>query len=232
MDVKLDHIEDINDQIKTFWWQPPKKIEYIAGQYIEVHLPHENVDKRGDKRWFTLSSSPTEELLANTTRFSEPSSTFKNALKNLKPGAKVHMSMPSGDFVLPKDVSIPVIFVVGGIGVTPVRSIIKFLSDTNQKRDIKILHAARQAEDLIYKDLFNSYNLKYIPLIDEAKKSWHGLTGRLSVDLIEDIFKISNHLIYISGPESLVEALVNDFKGKINEHQLVTDYFPGYSVTS
>ncbi len=63
MRVTLDHTEDVALNIKTFWWKPERPVRYTAGQFIELMLPHENSDKRGSKRWFTLSSSPSEDLL-------------------------------------------------------------------------------------------------------------------------------------------------------------------------
>ena len=57
MQVTLDHVEDIAQNIKTFWFKPEKSLRHVAGQFIELTIPHDNADKRGQKRWFTLSDS-------------------------------------------------------------------------------------------------------------------------------------------------------------------------------
>src|SRR5579864_7110707 len=128
--------------ISTYWWRTEKAVDYIAGQYIEMTLPHSQPDERGTKHWFTLSSSPTDApLVSNTTKFAEKSSTFKLALRRLKPGDSVTISEPMGDFVLPKDASIPLVFVAGGIGITPFHSIIKWLHDTKQSRNLTFIYS-------------------------------------------------------------------------------------------
>src|SRR5438128_2636442 len=139
MKVVFDHTQEtIASSIKSFWFKPTRPVHYTAGQYIELKLPHDKPDNRGERRWFTLSSYPTEPLLSITTKFTDPGSSFKRALLDMKQGQIINMSDPMGDFVLPKDDTIPLIFVAGGIGVTPVRSMIKWLSDKAEKRDIKL----------------------------------------------------------------------------------------------
>src|SRR5579862_735458 len=117
MKVRLDHTNQEAANITTFWFKPLQQLTYTAGQYIELTLPHDRPDDRGIKRWFTLSSAPGGDLVSITTKFAgEKSSTFKRSLFGLSPGAELHMSEASGDFVLPKDSSIPLVLVAGGIG--------------------------------------------------------------------------------------------------------------------
>jgi len=88
---------------RTFYFRPEQPLSYTAGQFTELTIPHKRPDERGLKRWFTLSSSPTSELLSITTKFNnDKSSSFKKALFGLKPGAELTMAEPMGDFVLPK----------------------------------------------------------------------------------------------------------------------------------
>jgi len=153
MKAKLDHIvhENKAKTINSFWFEPEHPLDQIAGQYIEMSIPHDKTDDRGTKRWFTISSSPSDApLFSITTKFSRPSSTFKSALHKLKIGDSVSISDPMGDFVLPKDDTIPLIFVAGGIGITPFHSIIKWLEDTKQSRDITFLYAAKVEGELIF----------------------------------------------------------------------------------
>ena len=141
--------------IYTFLFKPGTKVRYIAGQSTELKIPHGNTDSRGNKRWFTLSSSPTDYMLSITTKFSDKNgSSFKKALLGLKPDTILDMAVPMGDFVLPKDASIPLFFVAGGIGCTPFHSIIKYLGNTNEQRDIQLLYAANELEEVAFTDLF------------------------------------------------------------------------------
>jgi len=83
-------VERINHDVSTFGLNPKKPLRYTAGQYIEMYLPHDNPDERGQKHWFTLSASPTEELISITTKFAgDKGSTFKKTLFSLKPSAEL-----------------------------------------------------------------------------------------------------------------------------------------------
>lgn len=231
MIVTLKHTHKENHNIQTFWFKPQKPLEYTAGQFIEMYLPHDNPDERGIKHWFTLSSGPTDELISITTRFAgSKSSSFKKTLFGLKPGTELKFVEPMGDFVLPKDSKIPLVFVAGGMGITPFHSIIKWLTDSLEKRDITLLYAANSSRDFIFIDLFKSYGLKLIQMVSNADKNWQGETGHLSAT---NILKLangsSNKLIYVSGPEPMVETLEKDlYTHGVNKEQLVLDFFPGY----
>lgn len=223
MHVTLDHIETITPTIKTFWFKPERKVRYTAGQFTELHLPHEKPDDRGIRRWFTLSSSPTEELLAITTRIEAGrGSTFKQQLAALKPGAKLQLAEPMGDFVLPKDPNIPLVFVAAGLGITPVRSIVTWLRDTHQARTMHLLQVVSMASELAYKNLFSEYPLTYTPISKDQN------TRAINAKMIANLAGESA-LIYLSGPENMVEALYKELIASgTKPERLVADYFPGY----
>lgn len=233
MKAALEHIEDVAQNIKTFWFKPENHPEHTPGQYLRWYLPHENPDERGERRWFTISASPTEEpLVSITTKFaSEKGSTFKSKLQDLKPGDQMEYTGPFGDFVLPQDKSIPLIFVGGGIGVTPFRSIIKYLADAEQKRDIQMIYAANSLEEVAFKDLFEN-GTKLTPVLGNPPPNWAGESGRLDGARILSLTKHGDRtLFYLSGPEPMIEALAKDLeKNGVDTNQIVTDFFPGYSA--
>ena len=226
MRVILEGKEKINHNVTTFWFRPPHKVSYTAGQFIEITLPHANPDERGIKHWFTLSSSPTDEHISITTKFfDEQASTFKKTLFRLNQGNEVQISDPMGDFVLPKDKSIPLVFVAGGIGITPFHSIVKWLLDNGEKRKIQVILATHAAEDLLFVDLFRQYRVEPVLAVDTNGQR---LSGRFILDTIG---KPSNKLIYVSGPEPMVETLNADLeKLGAAKNQLIGDFFPGYEV--
>lgn len=232
MRVSLDHIEQITPRIKTFWFKPERPVRYVAGQFTELHLPHEPADERGIRRWFTLSSSPSEKLVAITTRFDDiRSSTFKRELAALKPGAQLNLADPMGDFVLPKDPNIPLIFAATGLGITPVRSMIKWLHDTGEQRTIQILYAVSTPEELAFESLFKSDDLQFIPIIKYPPTGFAGKTGQLTAERITQTVQGKTALVYISGPELLIEKLYKELLAReITPEHLVTDYFPGYAA--
>lgn len=228
--VKLDQIEVLSPNIKTFWFEREPQFDYTAGQFIEMTLPHDNPDERGIRHWFTLSSSPTEKHLSITTKFAERSSSFKQTLGALRPGQTVELSEPMGDFVLPKDSTIPLVFVAAGIGVTPFRSMTKWLIDSHEKHQIQVLMAATSIDDVVFEDLFKEYGIEPTLIISQPPEEWMGEVGHLSAERITSLIGgVNDNRIYVSGPEQMVEVFEKDFKAMgLNETQWVGDFFPGY----
>lgn len=236
MRAKLDHVDEVAKNIKMFWFTPDHKPDQIPGQFVELRLKHPKPDNRGDSRWFTLTSSPTEDKIAITTKFiGEPlgsdNSSFKKALLAIKPGQEIMFTEPMGDFTLPSNKSIPLVFVAGGIGVTPMRSMVKWLHDRGEKRDIQVIYAANTLEEVAFADLFKDYGAKLDIVPSKPPANWKGPAGRLNGEKVKDIAgKLDGKLIYLSGPEPMTEALSKNLAANgISKKQIITDFFPGYT---
>ncbi|MDZ7786135.1 MAG: FAD-dependent oxidoreductase [Candidatus Saccharibacteria bacterium] len=221
MKMKFLGSRKVAEQAHSFRFEKSAGFTYMAGQFVELTLPHDNPDDRGTKRWFTLSSSPTEDHLAVTTKIFQKPSTFKAALSSLTPGDKVEISQPMGDFVLPRNQRRPVLFVAGGIGVTPYRSMCQFLRDKHEDRRVTLLYAAKNEADFAFLDLFE----------ETTRLEKH--MGALDADVIKARAEaMGDPSVYISGPEPLVEKLYDQLKDDFSQTRLLRDYFPNYSVSS
>lgn len=233
MKVVLDHVQDEAANIRTFYFRPERPVQYTAGQYAEWTLKHKSPDKRGVKRWFTISSPPGGEFVTITTKYAgdKESSSFKKALFKLKPGDEMLMSDPMGDFVLPKLIQTPLVFVAGGIGITPFHSILEWLASTSEERPVKLLYGVRTEDEIIFQDTFDKAGLHATIVVSDASPAWGGERGNLSADLILGLEKPSEDtLVYLSGPEAMIQALAKDlYKTGLNKRQIVTDEFPNYS---
>lgn len=231
MKVTFDHAEQEAANITTFFFRPEKPAHYTAGQFAEWTLKHPDADERGIKRWFTISSSPQNELVSLTTKFNPEGSSFKKALQQLQPGDEIQMSDPMGDFVLPKLVQTPLVFVAGGIGITPFHSILSWLADTGEKRPIKLLYAVNNEDEIVFMDTFERAGVHPTIVVSDPSPAWGGERGRLSADMILGLEQPSDDtLVYVSGPEPMVEALERDLKAAgLKKHQLVLDFFPNYT---
>ncbi len=230
-DAKFIKKEKVAKDIYSFYFQPDSPVRFVAGQFTELKLTHKNPDNRGEKRWFTISSSPENKLLAITTKITPEKSTFKQALSRLESGAKIQMANPMGDFVLPKDRSLPLLFVGGGVGCTPFHSIIQHLNQAHEKRDIKFIYSANNLEDVAFKDTFESLRDGFEIALTNPPDNWGGKSGRITA---KDILKASNsgqRRTYISGPEPMVETLDKELKDAgVPKHQILGDFFPGYQT--
>lgn len=217
--------------IHTFFFKPQKPLDYTAGQYIELTLPHPKPDDRGDRRWFSLSSSPSDELLTITTKIDpKTSSSFKKALLKLRPGQELVMIGPMGDFVLPKLIQTPLVFVAGGVGITPFHSMLSWLAATHEQRPIKFIYGVRVEDEIIFQETFDRANQHVTLVVEKPSSSWGGERGRLNADLIIGLTQPNgDSLIYVSGPEPFVQALAKDLeRSGIDKNQIIRDEFPNY----
>lgn len=232
MRATLIKSEQLTDSIRTYWFRPERPIHFVAGQFTELYLPHPHPDQRGQRHWFTISSSPFDENIAITTKFPvEHESTFKQTLSELRSGADVELAEPMGDFVLPKDPRIPLVFIGGGIGVTPFHSMCMWLQAAHEERSITLLYAVSAESDIIFKDVFETTCQKVTYVVTNPSPSWTGLTGHISAEMITELIPDApSKRLYLSGPEPMVEALGAGLQAHgINKDDLVIDYFPGYS---
>lgn len=234
MRVTFDHSEAEANNIRTFYFKPERSVRYTAGQYTELQIPHPHPDKRGDKRWFTISSSPENEFLTITTKYAgdDKTSSFKRKLFSLKPGTVLEAADPMGDFVLPKLIQTPLVFVAGGIGVTPFHSMLQWLSDTTEERPIKFLYGVRSEDEIVFQDTFRDAGVEPTVVVSEPSDSWGGEHGRINAELVLDLEKPSEDtLVYVSGPEPMVQSLAKDLhQAGLAKNQIVTDEFPNYDA--
>lgn len=230
MRAVFDHSREEAANIRTFFFKPDSSINFTAGQYAEWTLKHSKPDDRGVKRWFTISSPPTDEFVTITTKFAEKPSSFKRALHNLKPGDEILMSEPMGDFVLPQLIQTPLIFVAGGIGITPFHSILGWLTSTKEERQMKLLYAVSNEDEIIFQESFDKAHIHPTLLVSNPSSAWGGERGLLSANLIMGLEQpTEDSLVYVSGPEAMVQKLQKDLiHSGLHRNQIVTDEFPNY----
>jgi Na+-transporting NADH:ubiquinone oxidoreductase subunit NqrB len=132
-------------------FSPDRSFSFRPGQYFEWTLGHHSADNRGNRRFFTIASSPTEDDVRLGVRFYEPASTFKRALGYMKFNDEVSVSNLAGDFVLPKNKEKKLVFIAGGIGITPFRSMVQYMIDNKDKREATLFYSNRTREEVAYK---------------------------------------------------------------------------------
>jgi len=234
--LKLKERVRIAPDTFEFIFAAPRKFKYLPGQYLEWTLGHPDSDNRGNRRYFTLASSPTEQNLRLGIKFNAKSSTFKKAMLAMGRDAEIAASQLAGDFTLPQDPRQKLVFLAGGIGITPFRSMIKFLLDTHQRRSITIFYAARNVEDFVYKDILDraekELGIKVIYILtdeDNLPAAWTGAVGRITPGIIQaQIPDYQYRTFYISGSRSMVDSFKDSIrKLGIPRGQIVTDYFAG-----
>lgn len=212
-------------------------LSFQAGQYIRIFLPHENMDERGDKRFFSISSSPLNlEHITITTKVTQ--STFKMSLLKLQTGTPVRFFGPYGTFILKENETIPQVYLAGGIGITPFHSMITFASDKKLTVPLTLFVSFSTVEEAVfYEELMeaskNNPSIKVVYTITrpkESKKPWDGETGRISADLIKKY--VSDFLkakYMIAGPPKMVEAMEQMVRDMgVPQEQIRKENFTGY----
>ncbi len=210
--------------------------EFRPGQYMEWTLGQPHIDSRGNRRYFTIASSPTEPTIRLGVRMYPNASTFKSTLSTLKLGDTIVAGQLSGDFVMPEDKAKKLVFIAGGIGVTPYRSMIKYLLDRDEKRVITLMYSNKTKAEIAYKELFDEASAKLglknvYTITDEIPQDWEGRTGFINRKMIEE--EVPDHLesmFYISGPQAMVttfEKMLTEMG--IPKSHIITDFFPGFA---
>ncbi len=225
--MKITLIKKIKEaeNIFSFVFNSPKKVDWRAGQYIFLTIPHKNPDGRGEERHFTISSAPHEKNIIITTKFDfDNGSSFKKALFSLKEGSTIEASGPSGDFII-EDVEEKYVFIAGGIGITPYRSIIIDAENKNIGIDSMLLYFSKSKE-VIFRDVFNEVEKRHKWL----RVSYINEPVRINKEIIkEKVADFGKRKFYISGPFSMVKAAEGVLSElRIDKSSIIKDYFPGY----
>ncbi len=224
----------IGPNIFDYVFVPNRQPSFTPGQYMEWTLAHPHSDARGTRRYFTLASSPTEDTVRIGVRFYDTKSSYKKRLLSLDSNKEIIASQISGDFVLPKDASQKLVLIAGGIGITPFRSMIKYLLDTNQKRTITLFYSVKSPDELVYKDIFDeaAAKLGIIPIytVTDKNAQWNGRMGRVTKEMIEqEVPDYKERIFYLSGPQQMVKGFEQTLKDMhIPEKYIKKDYFPGF----
>ncbi len=236
--LKLKEVIPIGQNQYEYVFIPDKPFSFTPGQYMEWTLGHSSPDDRGNRRYFTIASSPTERAVRLGIRFNTPQSSFKKSLFTMDIGGRIAAGQRSGDFVLPENPKQKLVFIAGGIGITPYRSMIKYLLDSKQQRDIVLIYSNRTAPEIVYRDIVdqarNALGMKTLYALTDREhipSGWTGRAGRIDGNVItEEIPDYRERLFYISGPSSLVDGF-RQILGDIGIHRnnIKTDFFPGFA---
>jgi ferredoxin-NADP reductase len=236
--LKFKNREEVGRNVYQYEFSPVLPLHHKPGQYLELTLPLAKSDARGNRRSFTIASSPTEDSVILGIKHAEPSSAFKNALAELPKGTVVSANNLAGDFVLPIDKKTKMVFIAGGIGITPFRSMLKYLTDKRQSRSMTLFYAVSDPKEIAFKDVLNDakeYGLKVVYVLtpksgEDTPKSWNGEVGLIDADMIKKhVLDYGDRQYYISGPDAMVQANKKLLRSmSIARDQIKTDYFAGY----
>ncbi|MBI4058631.1 FAD-dependent oxidoreductase [Candidatus Microgenomates bacterium] len=223
----------------SFFWEANPPFVWKPGQFLYYTLELPENDPRGNVRHFTISASPTENIIRLTTKISD--SVYKQTLNKLEEGSVVDGSGPRGDFVLDIEKSEPQVFLAGGIGITPFRAFIKYGIDNNFKTPTHLIYSNSTAEEIVFKEELDSWTAQNLDLQisytithpEESKTPWNGLTGHINAEMIKKLvighWSLDIPTWWVCGPPAFVSGMEDELaKLKTSPDKIEEEQFTGY----
>lgn len=196
----------------TFTTFEPRRFDHLPGQFLtfEFEIGGEPVH-----RCYTIASAPTRPGMVQITVKRVPGGPASNWLHDeMKPGMSVKAVGPMGDFSCLAQPASKYLFLSGGSGITPLMSMARTFHDLAEPRDVVFVHAARSPADIIFRReleliAHNMPSFRFAALCerDASNERWHGLTGRLSLDVIKHVAPdFLDRTVFTCGPAPFMAA--------------------------
>lgn len=231
----LREVRDEATDTKTFLFDAEGLVGAQAGQYLMVKLDVPEDPRRGS-RSFTMANAPSERHVMITTRIRDGSA-FKRRMAGMHPEDRLAAKGPFGKFVLHEG-DFPALFLGGGIGVTPFRSMLKRAIDEGRRAPITLLSSDRVPDAIPYRAEIDAWArghpwlrvARTITKPEASAEPWDGRTGRLDVEWIQEHVKDPDRTVaYICGPPAFVNGL-RDLVASVGfpPERIRTEQFIGY----
>jgi ferredoxin-NADP reductase len=212
-----------------------REVDFIPGQYFWVELPDVGYsDERGLRRHISIVTSPNERgVLGLATRVRD--SAFKRTLAEMPVGAEVDVEDPKGDLHLPEDTSKDYVFIAGGIGITVLRSMLKYIAEEDLPYRITLLYSNRDRASTAFFDELQELEQKIdglelvFTMTDDD--GWDGESRRIDADFVRDHVggDLASHTYIVSGPPGMVNGVADALEGEgVPEEQVIRSRFAGY----
>jgi NAD(P)H-flavin reductase/ferredoxin len=211
------------------------RVKFKAGQYLNVLLDG------GLVRSFSMANAPHESDGVELHVRYLPDGVFAEQLFNvLKPGDVVSVRLPFGDFYL-RESEQPIVFLAGGTGFAPVKSIIEDMVRKGVRRPVRLYFGARTPQLLYMHDLCERWarelpGFVYVPVVSDAGADapWAGRTGLVHRAVLADLPDLSGHQVYACGAPAMIEAAREAFEreGRLDHGAFFCDAFSPSSEVS
>jgi len=211
--------------------------EFRAGQHADFSFLQPGNLNGDNARTFSFANSPREKGVVMIA-LRQRETPFKVALKTAGLGTKFKVSRPRGSFTLHKDVTRPAVFLAGGIGITPIRSIIHWATQERLPHKLYLFYANRSFEDAAFlEDLeglaTQNRSFTLIPTVTRSRSSsWPYENGPIDFNLLRRyLHGLNGPVYYIAGPSGMVTAMTALLQSSgVSEDDVKTEEFGDYKV--
>ncbi|OWY01074.1 hypothetical protein B6V75_15765 [Thioclava sp. F1Mire-8] len=236
--MKLIGVEEIAANCYEFVFQSDRALKFRAGQYLDWTLGLPKSDTRGNRRTFTIASAPGATSVRVGVKFTPDGSEFKRGLLEMQEGDPIYGSQIAGTFVLPRQREKKLLFIAGGIGITPFRSMIADLLERGEKRDIVLVYANRSADEIAYRELLtrarSELGMKVVYAVSGAPGDASTLPGTVvegrmdETKLRECVPDLDERRVYVSGASAMVAGFRKTLRNcGVGRRRIHTDAFSG-----
>jgi len=232
--LTLEAVEEVAKDTYDFVFTTPHRLAFRPGQYLEWTLGVPRGDSRGNRRYFTVASAPTEPHVRLGVKFYSRASAFKQQLAAMRLGETIIASQVAGQFTLPANPETKLAFLAGGIGITPFRSMLQYLVDNGEPRPIVMLYGVESEESIAYRDVIDAAreHLRIPTHYAVAQGSVGGQhPGFIDEEMVrERIPDYRERVFYVSGPQTMVKALRRMLVAMgVRRSRIKVDFFPGFA---
>jgi ferredoxin-NADP reductase/DMSO/TMAO reductase YedYZ heme-binding membrane subunit len=215
--LRVVRIASETPEVQTFRLAPPDggrlPFEHLPGQYLVLSLL---IDGKKVVRTYTIASSPSRPDFCEITVKREENGLASSHLhKALREGDLLNVSAPAGRFTFDGTESSSIVLIAGGVGITPLMSILRYLIDQRWTGDIYLFYCAKSPHDIIFReelaDLQKRFrNLHILVTLTRAEgMDWNGHTGRITSELLaRTVPNLAARPVYICGPSSMMEPTI------------------------
>jgi glycine betaine catabolism B len=232
-DSEVSEVIPRTPSVKSFRFKiRAKNVRYRPGQFFFLTI---KVNREDAVHHFSFSSSPTDKgYLEFTKRIT--GSDFSQTLNILKPGDWVNLQGPGGVFTLSRKY-FKLAYLSGGIGITPLRSMIRYVMQKNLPYDIVLIYGNTSAEEIVFREELEEFaslnsrlRVEHILSGDNLPLNWTGKTGHINAELVAELIPdYRERLFYLSGPPKMVITLDQQLSGlNLAAEQIRRDSFTGY----
>jgi len=209
---------------------------FRAGQHADFMFMRPCMEGENDNsRTFSIASSPHDKrpvMIAMRMR----KTAFKTALKAAALGTKFTVSRPRGSFTLHKDITRTAVFIAGGIGIAPIRSIIHQATQECLPHRLYLFYSNREVDDAAFLEEFENMtvqnpNFTFIPTVTGHRTiAWPYEKGHINREMLSRyLLGLNGPIYYIAGPSGMVSAMTDllNFSG-VNDDDIRTEEFGDY----
>jgi len=230
---RLTEIIQRTDTVKSFRFILPKKISFLPGQFLQLIFDPENRQNKELNKYLSLSSSPTKEYIEVTKRISQ--SAFSRRLEGLKINDEVLIKAPLGECVFKEEYK-RIGFLIGGIGITPVISVLEYIHDKKLGTDAYLFYSNRTEEEIAFRKELDGWvsadkNIKVFYTVTQCEpKNKSCIFGFIDKKLLQEkACDLNERIVYIFGPPGMVDTMCNlTLELSCKQENVKTEKFMGY----